>query len=92
MLGKCSICGVENDTIQEVPSTLNKNKKKLYCFNCLAIGLESYDDLVSHCWDFDMFNKTYQQRIILPTLSFNNKTIQQFNEDVMNKRKEKQNG
>lgn len=91
-MNKCCVCNKESDNIQEVSSTLNRNKKNLYCFNCLAAGLEPYDDLVSHCWDFDMFNKTYQQRIILPTLSFNSKTVQQFNEDIANKRREIQNG
>ena len=38
-----------------------------------------------------MFSRSYQQKILLPTLAFNNKTVLQFNEEVRQKRDDKLN-
>lgn len=62
---------------------------KTYCFNCILSGFESYEDLVNFGWEYGMFNKKFQKKIVLPTLSFNGKSIKQFNEDVIKKRDEK---
>lgn len=62
---------------------------KVYCFNCILSGFEPYEDLVNFGWEYGMFNKTFQQKILLPTLSLNGKTAKQFNEDVEKKRDEK---
>jgi hypothetical protein len=59
-----------------------------YCLDCLISGREPYEDLVSFGWECSMFNKTFQQKVIIPTLAFNGKTVQQFNEDVKKKRDE----
>lgn len=83
----CNVCGRSGSDVTEYKSTLSK-KKLNYCIDCLYSGREPYDDLVAFGWEFSWFNKTYQQKIILPTLAFNNKTIQQFNEDVRKKRDE----
>lgn len=82
---QCKVCGRSGSDVAEYKSTLSKNTIP-YCMDCLFSGREPYDDLVSFGWEFSMFNKPYQQKIILPTLAFNNKTILQFNEEVRKKR------
>lgn len=84
---QCDVCGLSNDGVAEYKSTLS-DKKVCYCRDCLFYGREPYEDLVFFGWEFNMFNKKYQQKIIMPTLAFNNKTVQQFNEDVIKKRYE----
>lgn len=84
---QCKVCGRSGADVTEHKSTLSKNITN-YCMDCLLSGREPYDDLVSFGWEWNMFNKTFQQKIILPTLAFNNKTVQQFNEDVRKKRDE----
>lgn len=85
---QCKVCGRSGSDVTEHKSTLSKDTVP-YCMDCLLSGREPYDDLVSFGWEWTMFNKTFQQKIILPTLAFNNKTVQQFNEDVRKKRDEK---
>lgn len=85
---QCKVCGRSGSDVTEYKSTLSKDMV-LYCMDCLISGREPYDDLVSFGWEYSWFNKTFQQKVILPTLAFNNKTIQQFNEDVRKKRDEK---
>ena len=84
---QCKVCGRSGSDVTEYKSTLSKDMVS-YCMDCLISGREPYDDLVSFGWEWSMFNKTFQQKIILPTLAFNNKTVQQFNEDVRKKRDE----
>jgi hypothetical protein len=85
---QCSVCGRSGSDVAEHKSTLGK-KMTAYCMDCLLSGREPYDDLISFGWEWSMFNKTYQQKVLLPTLAFNNKTVQQFNEDIQKKRDEK---
>lgn len=85
---KCCICGKEQKDVENYPSVLNKDKINAYCFNCIVSGFEPYKDLVNFGWEYSMFNKTFQQKIIIPTLTLNNKTVQQFNEDVRKERNE----
>ncbi len=82
---KCCVCNKETNDIREIKSTLN-NDIKSYCSTCLFHSLESYTDLVDFGWTYDMFNQTYQNKIINPTLAFNHKTIEQFNTDVQKNR------
>ncbi len=82
----CYICGRAGKDVAEHTSTLNKVIP--YCMDCLFSGREPYEDLVVYGWEFDMFAKSYQQRIIIPTLAFNKKSIAQFDEDVRKKRGE----
>ena len=84
---KCCVCQLEAPQGEMLQNSLTGNKQ-FYCLACLTAGYEPYQDLVDFGWEFEMFNKPYQQRIILPTLNRQNKTIQQFNEDVRNKLKE----
>lgn len=84
----CCVCNRAGSDVAEYKNTLTR-KMSPYCLDCIVSGREPYKDLVNFGWECRMFNKTYQQKVILPTLAFNNKTIQQFNEDVRNKRDEK---
>ena len=86
----CNVCNRSGSDVTEYKSTLTKENTS-YCMDCLCSGREPYEDLVNFGWEFGWFNKTFQQKVILPTLAFNNKTVQQFNEDVRNKREEKNN-
>ena len=84
---QCCVCGRAGSDVTENKSTLSK-KQIPYCLDCLLSGREPYEELVAFGWEYNMFNKPYQQKIILPTLAFNHKTIAQFNEDVLKKRDE----
>jgi len=86
----CCVCGRAGSDVEEHKNTLT-NQMAPYCLDCLWSGREPYKDLVDFGWDFGWFNKTYQQKVIIPTLTFNNKTVQQFNEEVRKKRAEKYN-
>ena len=90
-MDKCCVCGNDKPNLDTYISILTK-EPKVYCFNCILSGFEPYEDLVNFGWEYRMFNKTFQQKIILPTLSFNGKSVKQFNEDVEKKRDEKENG
>lgn len=85
---KCCVCNRAGQDVRELKSTLT-NELHPYCLACLQSGYEPYEELVNFGWEFTMFNKTYQQKILLPTLLLNNKTALQFNIDVQKKRDEK---
>ena len=87
-MGKCCVCGNDKPDLDTYISILTKQPKK-YCFNCILSGFEPYEDLVNFGWEFSWFNKTFQQKSLLPTLSLNGKSVKQFNEDVIKKRDEK---
>jgi hypothetical protein len=88
-MNKCCVCGhTEKRDLDTYMSILTK-EPKVYCFNCIISGFEPYEDLVNFGWEYGMFNKTFQQKIVLPTLGLNGKTVRQFNQDVENKRNEK---
>ena len=89
-MGKCCVCGYDKDTDTYI-SVLTR-EPKTYCFNCIISGFEPYEDLVNFGWEFGMFNKKFQQKIVLPTLCREGKTVKQFNEDVKMRRGEKENG
>lgn len=85
---KCCVCGHATNDLNTYISTLTK-EPKVYCFNCIISGFEPYEDLVNFGWEYGMFNKTFQQKIILPTLALNGKDVKQFNEDVKKRLEEK---
>ena len=86
MMLKCCVCGKEDKEVSTFPTELNKNKTNSYCLTCISSGFEPYEDLVNFGWEFGFFTKSYQTKIILPTLARNNKTIKHFNEDVASKK------
>ena len=85
---KCCVCGHTTKDLDTYISILTR-EPKVYCFNCIMSGFEPYEDLVNFGWEYRMFNKTFQQKIVLPTLGLNGKTVSQFNQDVENKRIDK---
>lgn len=86
----CDVCGRAGSDVTELASTLGK-KKTNYCLDCLISGREPYEELINFGWEYRMFSRSYQQKILLPTLAFNNKTVLQFNEEVRQKRDDKLN-
>jgi hypothetical protein len=78
---KCCVCGRADKWVSDYKNTLTKESMP-YCLDCWVAGREPYEVLVDYGWDFEMFTKSYQQKIIAPTLLFYNKTIDQFNEDI----------
>lgn len=85
---KCCVCNRAGSDVTEIQSPLNK-KLQSYCLACLQSGYEPYEDLVEFGLDYSLFSRTYQQKVILPTLALNNKTVLQLNEDILKKRDEK---
>lgn len=83
----CCICGKVDKTVVECKSTLNA-KMLYYCQECLRAGYELYEDLLTFGWEFNAFSNTYRQKILLPTLTLKNKSIEQFNEEVKKKLEE----
>ena len=86
-MNNCCVCGNDKPNLDTYISILTR-EPKVYCFNCIMSGFEPYEDLVNFGWEYGMFNKTFQQKIVLPTLGLNGKTVSQFNQDVENKRNE----
>lgn len=85
---KCSVCGRDTYLITSTCSC-NKNTYN-YCATCYGAGYEPYDDLVNYGFTYDMFFKTYRDKILLPSLRYYGKTIQQFNLDVMSNKSKKE--
>lgn len=79
-MSKCCVCGAESQTCN-VKSTLSKNELD-YCVTCLANKYESYDELVNFGWEYDVYPQHYRRLVVYPSLTYYNKNIKQFNEDV----------
>lgn len=79
-MGKCDVCGKETETFVACSSC--GAMSFAYCTECLNAGREPYDTLVGMGLNSDMINKTYKEQILLPSLNFYGKTIQEFNADV----------
>ena len=79
-MSKCDVCGQEAETVVACSSC--GAVSFAYCQECLNGGREPYDALVGMGLPYDCLNKTYRERIILPSLKFFGKTIEEFNADV----------
>lgn len=79
-MGKCDVCGKEAETVVACSSC--GAVSYAYCRECLNGGLEPYDALVGMGLPYDCINKSYKQQILLPSLRFHGKTIEEFNTDV----------
>lgn len=79
-MGKCEVCGKEAETTV-VCSTCGAISFA-YCQSCLNQGIEPYDALVGMGIFSNDMNKTYKTRILLPSLTFHGKTIEEFDADV----------
>ena len=80
MIGKCAVCGKETEVFVACSSC--GAISFAYCGECLNYGREPYDalvgmDLISAC-----MNKTYKERVLIPSLQFYGKTIEEFDADV----------
>ena len=79
-MGKCDVCGKEAETF--VASSSCGATSFAYCHECLSAGREPYNALVGMGLTSDCINKTYKQRILLPSLNFFGKTLEEFDADV----------
>lgn len=79
-MGKCDVCGREAETV--VCCSSCGAISFAYCQECLHSGREPYNALVGMGLTSDCINKTYKQQILLPSLRFFGKTIEEFNADV----------
>lgn len=80
-MGKCDVCGKETEVIV-VCSTCGAISFA-YCYECLNAGREPYDALVGMGITSDYMNKTYKQHILMPSLQFHGKTLEEFDTDVI---------
>ncbi len=79
-MGKCDVCGKEAETFVACSSC--GAVSFAYCQECLNQGREPYDALVGMGLTSDIINKTYKQQILLPSLEFYGKTLEEFDADV----------
>ena len=79
-MNKCNVCGKEADTV--VCCSSCGAISFAYCAECLNEGREPYDALVGMGLTSDCLNKTYKTQILLPSLKFFGKTIEEFDADV----------
>lgn len=79
-MGKCDVCGKEAETFVACSSC--GGISFAYCGECLHYGREPYDALVGMGLTSNCMNKTYRRQILIPSLNFYGKTIEEFNADV----------
>ena len=79
-MGKCDVCGKEAETFVACSSC--GAISFAYCSECLNRGLEPYDALVGMGLTSDVINKSYKEQILLPSLRFHGKTVEEFDADV----------
>lgn len=75
---KCCICGK--------PATMSccslNNTTRAYCDDCMDTGIIPYSDLVGMCMYTDDFNEEVMKNVVIPTLDYFEKSIEEFNKDV----------
>lgn len=75
---RCCICGK--------PATMSccsfNNMSRAYCDDCMDTGIIPYSDLVGMCMYTDDFNEEVMENIVLPTLDYFEKSVEEFNKDV----------
>lgn len=79
-MSKCDVCGKETETTACCSSC--GGISFAYCDECLNAGREPYDALVGMCMYFNEISRSYREKILLPSLKFFGKTVEQFDEDV----------
>lgn len=80
-MGKCDVCGKETETF--VASSSCGGVSFAYCAECLGEGIEPYDALVGMGLIYDCISKSYREKILIPSLNFFGKTVEEFNTDVL---------
>lgn len=79
-MSKCDVCGKETEVF--VASSSCGGMSYAYCQECLNSGREPYDALIGMGLTSDCINNVYKQRILLPSLKFYGKTLEEFDADV----------
>lgn len=79
-MSKCDVCGKETETM--VCCSSCGAVSFAYCRECLNAGREPYDALVGMGLYYADINKTYREQILMPSLQFYGKTVEQFDADV----------
>lgn len=79
-MGKCDVCGKETETFVVCSSC--GGISFAYCAECLRAYREPYNALVGMGLTSDFMNQTYKQKVLIPSLKFHGKTIEEFNADV----------
>ena len=79
-MSKCDVCGKETETFVACSSC--GGISFAYCAECLNAYREPYNILVSMGLTSDCMNHVYKQQVLLPSLKFHGKTIEEFDADV----------
>ena len=79
-MGKCDVCGKETQTFVGCSSCGAISFS--YCAECLSAGREPYDALVGMGLFVDEINEDFKETVLLPSLEFHGKTIEEFDADV----------
>lgn len=79
-MNKCDVCGKEGEVFVACSSCGASSYS--YCAECLDAYREPYAALVGMGMTSDCVNKVYKQQVLLPSLKFFGKTIEEFDADV----------
>ena len=79
-MGKCDVCGKETNTV--VCASACGATSFAYCEECLQTGREPYDALVGMGILYEDLSLAFKEQILLPSLKFFDKTVEQFNTDI----------
>lgn len=86
---KCDVCN-EIKHVINCSSSCNGLSFN-YCTTCLNSGLEPYSALVNMGLFFADINNSYKKKILIPSLKFFGKSIDDFDSDVERMYKDKEN-
>ena len=78
---KCEVCNREVPTVV-CSSSCGGSLSFAYCHDCLSAGLEPYSAITGMGIYYNDMCKSYKEKILLPTLKFYGKTVEEFNDDV----------
>ena len=79
-MGKCDVCGKETEVFAACSACGAISFS--YCQECMSAGIEPYDALVGMALYVDEFNESFKEQILLPSLKFHGKTMEEFELDV----------
>ena len=79
-MSKCDVCGKETKVYTSCSAC--GAISYAYCADCLRMSIEPYDALVGMGLFVDEIAKDFKKDILLPSLKFHGKTIEEFNDDV----------
>ena len=79
-MSKCDVCGKETEVFCACSAC--GGISFAYCKDCLSAGLEPYDALVGMALYLDEVDEYFKNQVVLPSLKFHGKTIEEFDADV----------